>query len=139
MQREEVTAKDSNGAEGQLLYKEECYAIQGAVFEVYKQMGCGFLEAVYHECLEREMAERGIAFVSQQPLDVTYKSMPLTQKYKADMVCFGKILIEIKAMKDIAPEHKAQVLNYLKASGLRLGMIVNFGHHPQVQIVRIAL
>lgn len=139
MEREEVTAKDTDGAEGRILYKEETYAVQGAVFEVYRQMGCGFLEAVYHECLERELKERGIPFVSQQPLDITYKGKPLTQTYKADMVCFDKIVLELKAEKDVSPEHKAQVFNYLRASGLRLGMIVNFGHHPQVQIVRIAL
>ncbi len=139
MEKDKVTAGDTDVSEGRLLYKEECYAIQGAVFEVYKQMGCGFLEAVYHECLERELKECGIPFVSQQPLDITYKDKPLAQKYKADMVCFDRILLEIKAAKDVAPEHKAQVFNYLRASGNRLGLIVNFGHHPQVQIVRIAL
>jgi GxxExxY protein len=122
-----------------LLYRDECFAIQGAVFEVYREMGSGFLEAVYHECLERELKARQIPFVSQQELELAYKGNRLIQKYKADIVCYDKMVLELKAVKDIAPEHKAQVFNYLRASRLRLGLIINFGHHPQVQIVRIAL
>lgn len=122
-----------------ILFKEECYQIQGAVFEVYREMGCGFLEAVYQECLVRELSTRGIPFDAQQDLTLNYKGIPLKQIYKPDFICFEKIILELKAVKEIAPEHKAQVINYLKATGMRLGLLVNFGHHPKAQIERIIL
>lgn len=122
-----------------ILYKNECYDIQGAIFEVYREMGCGFLEAVYQECLERELTSRGISFVAQPDLALNYKGEPLKQIYKPDFICFGKIILELKAVKEIAPEHKAQVINYLKATGMRLGLLINFGRHPKAQIERIIL
>ncbi len=122
-----------------VLYKEECYAIQGAVFEVYREMGCGFLEAVYQECLEKELRCRSIPFVSQKDLRLYYKGEPLQQTYKPDFICFEKIIVEIKAVREIAPEHKAQVFNYLKATGMKLGLLVNFGHYPKAVIERIIL
>lgn len=121
----------------QLLYKEECYAIQGAVFEVYREMGSGFLEAVYQECLERELTGRGIPFESQKELDLRYKGDPLTQRYKPDLICFDTIIVELKAVKEIVNEHRAQVMNYLKATGLRLALLVNFGHYPKATVERI--
>jgi len=124
---------------GDLLYERESYDIRGAIFEVYKEKGCGFLEPVYQECLEKELRLRGSPFVSQCELRLTYKGEPLTQTYKADLICHDKIIVELKAVKEIAPEHRAQVFNYLKATGLRLGLLVNFGHHPQVEIERIVL
>jgi len=123
----------------QLLYKEECYAIQGAIFEVYREMGSGFLEAVYQECLEKELINRGIPFESQKELDLRYKGDPLTQKYKPDFICFDAIIVELKAVKKIANEHRAQVMNYLKATGLRLALLVNFGHYPGATVERIIL
>lgn len=122
-----------------LLYREECYAIQGAVFEVYREMGCGFLEAVYQECLEKELTLRGVPFISQKELHLSYKKEPLRQTYKPDLICYDKIIVEIKAVKEIAPEHKAQVFNYLKATGMNLGLLVNFGHYPKAKIERIIL
>jgi len=122
-----------------ILYKEECFEIQGAIFEVYREMGSGFLEAVYQECLERELQRRGVPYESQKNLTLSYKGEPLIQSYKPDLVCSGKIIVELKAVKEIAPEHRAQVFNYLKASRLRLGLLVNFGHHPKVEIERIIL
>jgi GxxExxY protein len=119
-----------------LLFKDEVYAIQGAVFEVYRLMGCGFLEAVYQECLEKELRFRDIPFVAQQDLKIFYKDDLLAQTYKADMICYGQILLELKAVKAIAPEHQAQMLNYLKATGLRIGLIINFGHFPKAEIER---
>jgi GxxExxY protein len=119
-----------------LLFKDEVYAIQGAVFEVYRLMGCGFLEAVYQECLEKELRFRDIPFVAQQDLKIFYKDDLLAQTYKADMICYGQILLELKAVKPIAPEHQAQMLNYLKATGLRIGLIINFGHFPKAEIER---
>ena len=121
-----------------LLFKDEVYAIQGAVFEVYREMGCGFLEAVYQECLEKELRLHGIPFVAQQELKLTYKGEALEQTYKPDIICYGQIILELKAVKALAPEHQAQMLNYLKATGHRLGLIINFGHHPKVEIERFA-
>ncbi len=123
----------------QILFKEECYAIQGAVFEVYKEMGSGFLESVYQECLEMELRSRNIPYKPQVWLELSYKEKQLLQKYKADLVCFESIMVELKAVKDILAEHRAQLHNYLKASGLRLGLLINFGHYPKATVERIIL
>jgi len=122
-----------------LLYPEEVFKIQGAIFEVYKELGCGFLESVYQECLQREFTSRNIPFIAQQILTANYKGKLLEQTYKADFICYEKIVIELKASKTIIPEHQAQIINYLKISGLRLGLLVNFGHYPKVEIKRIVL
>lgn len=122
-----------------ILFKEECYVIQGAIFEVYREMGCGFLEAVYQECLERELITRGVPFQSQAELRLNYKGSVLKQIYKPDFICYEKIILEIKAVRDVAPEHQAQLLNYLKATGMKLGLLVNFGSHPRVTIKRFVL
>ena len=120
-----------------LLYKDECYRIQGAVFEVYRETGCGFLEPVYQECLEREFTLRAIPFVAQQELTLTYKGQLLRQTYKPDFVCFGEIILELKALNQIIGEHRAQVLNYLKITGFRLGLLINFGSHPKATVERL--
>jgi GxxExxY protein len=122
-----------------ILFKDESYTIQGAIFEVYREMGCGFLEPVYQECLEKELRLRNIPFVSQAELMLTYKGEPLVQTYKPDFICFNKIIVELKAVREIAPEHKAQVINYLKATGMKLGLLVNFGAYPKATIIRLAL
>lgn len=122
-----------------MLFKEESYAIQGAIFEVYRQIGCGFLEAVYQECLEKELHLRSIPFVAQPELSLSYKGEALRQIYKPDLVCYNQIIVQLKAVKEIAPEHKAQVINYLRATGMRLGLLVNYGSHPKATIVRLAL
>ncbi|MCL2296993.1 MAG: GxxExxY protein [Proteobacteria bacterium] len=122
-----------------ILFKDECYRIQGAVFEVYREIGHGFLEAVYQERMERELAAREIPFVSQPEMVLHYKGEPLRQIYKPDFVCFDKIILELKAVKEIVPEHKTQVMNYLKASRMRLGLLINFNAHPKVTITRLAL
>lgn len=123
----------------ELLYENEVYQIRGAIFEVHNQMGNGFLEAVYHECLKREFSHKSIPFLSKVPLALSYKGEPLHQAYEADLICFDKIILELKAISALAPVHRAQVLNYLKATGLRLGLLVNFGTYPEVQIERIVL
>jgi len=122
-----------------MLYEELTYNIQGACFEVYKTMGCGFLEAVYQECLEIEFTERGIPFVAQKELELSYKGRRLRQRYMPDFICYDKIIVELKAVENIAEEHKAQVLNYLHATGMRLGLLVNFGHHPQLEYKRMII
>lgn len=121
----------------ELLYKDEVYAIQGAVFEVYREMGAGFLEPVYQECLEKEFTAREIPYVSQQALALKYKGAELMQTYKPDFVCYDKIIVEIKATQSLAPVHKSQLINYLSATDTRLGLLVNFGSHPKAEIERI--
>jgi GxxExxY protein len=121
----------------ELIYKEECYAIVGACFEVYNELGAGFLEPVYQECLELELALRNIPFCRQVELQLSYKGKALKQIYRSDFVCFEKIMLEIKAASDVADAHRAQVHNYLKATGYRLGLLVNFGHYPKLEYERI--
>ena len=122
-----------------LLYKSEVFDIQGAVFEVYRNLGAGFLENVYHEALEIELESRNIPFVSQSELKIRYKDEILKQSYRADIVCFDKIILELKAVKTLLPEHEAQLQNYLRATGVHLGLLINFCHVPKVEIKRIAL
>ena len=124
---------------GKLLLADETFAIRGVVFEVYREMGCGFLEAVYQECMEHELTNQGIPFEAQQELSLLYKGRPLKQLYKPDLICHGKIILELKAVKTIAPEHRAQLLNYLKATGIRVGLLVNFGSYPKATIERLVL
>lgn len=138
MNCKDLTAKSAKDAKEELLFKQECYALQGAIFDVYLEMGCGFLEAVYQECLEKEFRLRGLPFEAQKELVLSYKGEQLAQTYKPDFICYDKIIVELKAVKEIAAEHKAQLLNYLKATGLELGLLVNFGAYPKVEIVRIA-
>ncbi|MEX1327887.1 MAG: GxxExxY protein [Desulfobacterales bacterium] len=122
-----------------ILYRDEVYAIQGAVFDVYREMGCGFLEPVYQECLEKELMVRGIPFESQKELRLRYKGEVLNLTYKPDLICYGTIIVELKAGKEIDDVHRAQVFNYLKATGLRLGLLVNFGHYPKATVERIVM
>lgn len=121
-----------------VLFLDECYAIQGAIFDVYRELGCGFLEAVYQECLEKELRLRQVPFAAQKALVLAYKGEALSQRYRPDFICYEKIIVELKAVKELAPEHKAQLFNYLKATGLELGLLVNFGSYPKAGIVRIA-
>jgi GxxExxY protein len=122
-----------------LVYKKESYEIMGACFEVYKNMGCGFLEPVYQECLEIEFKKRSIPFESQKELELSYQGNTLKQKYKPDFICYQKIIVEIKAVDRIIDEHRAQLLNYLHATGLKLGLLVNFGRCPKVEYERFVL
>ena len=122
-----------------LLYKDECYAIQGAIFEVYQEIGPGFVESVYQECLERELSLRAIPFRSQAEIRIRYKGLLLDQYFKADLVCYDAIIVELKVCKAIDPAHCAQVINYLKATGMRLGLIVNFCSYPKAEIRRFVL
>ena len=124
----------------ELLHKEEVYAIVGAAMEVYNCLGHGFLEAVYQEALAMELKSRQIPFREQQELQILYKEQPLRQKYVADFLAFDqKIIIEIKAIKQLGPNEEAQLLNYLKATGLRLGLLINFGHPGRLEWKRMIL
>lgn len=120
-----------------IVFREESYLIMGACFEVYKEKGCGFLESVYHECLDIEFRLQSIPFVTKALLNLEYKGQPLQQKYQPDFMCFEKIVLEIKAVSQLDDIDRAQVHNYLKATGHKLGLLVNFGHHPQVEYERI--
>jgi GxxExxY protein len=120
-----------------ILYKEESYKLVGACFEVYREKGCGFLEAVYQECVEIELRAQEIPFVPQKPLQLEYKGNPLRSTYTPDFVCYDKIVLELKAVTELTDEHRAQVQNYLRATGLKLGLLMNFGHFPKAQVERI--
>lgn len=120
-----------------IIHADECYKIIGACFEVYREKGSGFLEPVFQECLEMELQLQGIPVEAQRPMPLSYKGRPLSQTYRADFLCYGNVIVEIKAVSHLVDEHRAQVLNYLAASGLRLGLLVNFGHHPKLEWERI--
>jgi GxxExxY protein len=120
-----------------LIYSDESYAIRGACMDVYTILGNGFLEAVYQECLEIEFKRRQIPYVAQKLLKLTYEGQLLRQTYKPDFVCYDKIIVEIKAISKLLDEHRAQGMNYLKATGFKLCLLVNFGHYPLVEIMRI--
>jgi GxxExxY protein len=120
-----------------ILYKTESYNIVGACFEVYKELGTGFLESVYQECLEHEFKTRNIPFLAQPLLELSYKGLTLKQVYRPDFICYNEIIIELKAVSVLLDEHKSQVLNYLKATKLRLGLLINFGHHKLLEYERL--
>jgi GxxExxY protein len=124
---------------GKLILEDETYAIRGVVFEVHGEMGSGFLEAVYQECMERELMKQGIPFEAQKDLSLVYKGESLKQVYKPDLFCYGEIVVELKAVKKTTPQHHAQVINYLKAANLHLGLLVNFGAYPKATIKRLVL
>src|SRR6266566_5039286 len=131
----EMTRKEEEKTE--LIYKEESYAIVGACMAVYKDKGCGFLEPVYHECLAIEFEFRGIPFLSKPPQTLQYRERTLVQTFSPDFICYEKIIVEIKAVSALGDEHRAQVLNYLSATGCKLGLLVNFGHYPKLQYGRL--
>ena len=109
-----------------LLYAEESFKINGAIYEVHKTLGPGLLEKVYQEALEKELKFQGIPFEREKSFTITYKGEELEQKYIADFVIYDKIVVELKAVEELLPVHKAQVINYLAITGLKLGLLVNF-------------
>tara|TARA_Y100000294_G_scaffold164840_1_gene171904 strand:- start:5524 stop:5901 length:378 start_codon:yes stop_codon:yes gene_type:complete len=122
-----------------LLYHDKTYKILGACFEVYKRMGCGFLESVYQECLEMELDYQKIPFESQKELIIKYRKKHIKQTFKPDFICFDKIIVEIKAVSDLIDQHRAQILNYLNATDFKVGLLINFGHHPKSEHERFVL
>ena len=120
----------------ELIYKDESYAIIGACFEVYKNKGCGFHEPVYHERLEIELEFQKIPFLSKPLQTLRYRDRTLVQTFNPDFICYDKIIL-IKAVSELIDEHRAQVLNYLAATGCKLGLIVNFGHYPRMEYERL--
>ncbi|EGF89467.1 GTP-binding signal recognition particle [Asticcacaulis biprosthecium C19] len=122
-----------------VLFRDEVFAIQGAIFDVNREMGSGFLEAVYQECLAKEFELRNIPFSQHKTVSLTYKGQALTQTYQPDFICYEAIILELKVCQEISSAHRAQILNYLKATKLRLGLLINFGTHPKAQIERFVL
>ena len=121
-----------------ILYKEECYKIIGACMEVHKELGPGFLEPVYQEALSLEFYIQGIQFEKEKDIRIVYKGKTLDKWYKADFLCFDKIIVELKAISELSNDHIAQLLNYLKATKLRVGLLVNFGS-PSLTYKRLIL
>lgn len=121
----------------ELLFREEVYAVVGAAIEVHRELGPGFLEAVYQGAMERELTTRGVAFEAQRELVIHYKGQPLGKKYVCDLLCFDNVLVELKAMDRLTGREEAQVLNYLKSSGLSVGILINFGSHGKLEWRRL--
>jgi GxxExxY protein len=127
-----------HGGHGGLILGDETYQVRGAIIGVSQELGSGFLEAVYQECVALEMAWRHIPFAACPNLRLAYRGQPLKQTYIPDFLAFEQIIVELKVVREIAPEHRAQVLNYLKATGLHVGLLANFGCSP-VRIERLVL
>ncbi|MCB0061426.1 MAG: GxxExxY protein [Caldilineaceae bacterium] len=120
-----------------LLYQQEVYRFMGAAMEVHHVLGSGFAEPVYHEALAMECGWRGIPFLSEQQLTVTYKGTTLKKYYIADIVAYDKIIVELKALKELTDKETAQLLNYLKATGFRVGLLINFGSSGKLEWKRL--
>ena len=110
-----------------LLLKDAVYAIVGAAMEVYDVLCPGFLESVYQEALARELTSRNIPSVAQKPLTIFYKGHPLAKEYVADLICYDQLIVELKALERLSGKEEAQIINYLKATGLDVGLLINFG------------
>lgn len=121
----------------ELLLKDEVYRVIGCAFEVYNDLGCGFLEPIYQEALELELAGQGIPFEAQKRLQILYKGRPLQKDYIADLIVIGQMMVELKAEERLRPRDEAQLINYLKATRLRVGLLVNFGAHPKLEWKRL--
>lgn len=124
---------------GETLLQQEGYDLMAAAFEVHKEMGSGFLEEVYQECLERELTARGIRFQSKSGLQILYKGDPLAKRYVSDLMVADGIVVELKAVQRLAPEHEAQLLNYLKATQKKVGYLINFGVSGRLEWKRMVL
>ena len=122
-----------------LILEKETYEILGACFEVYREKGCGFLEGVYQECVEVEFEIRGLPAIPLVGIPLTYKGRPLKKKYEADFICHSTVLLELKAVSKLTDEHRAQIQNYLHATGLKVGLLANLGHFPKVEYERFIL
>lgn len=122
-----------------IVYKEEGYSITGAAFHVYNTLGYGFLESVYQEALEIEFKRRNIPYEREKELKISYDGIELKQKYKADFVCYDKIIVELKAVSYLDDAHRSQVYNYLHATGYKLGLLYNFGCSDELEKERIVI
>ncbi len=130
---------DELGLPNRLVLQDESYAVVGAALEVYYKLGCGFLEPVYQEALAFEFVLREIPFVAQAVLPIKYKEYTLTKRYRADFICYDKIIVEIKAQSSLTPVDWAQLLNYMKASQFRVGLLFNFGSSGRLEQKRMII
>ena len=110
-----------------IVLADESFKIIGAAMEVHRIIGCGFSEVIYQEALEEELSIRGIPFSREKVFSVTYKGKTLSKFFRPDFICYDKVIVELKTVSDFTEEHVTQVLNYLKATGLKLGILINFG------------
>jgi GxxExxY protein len=117
----------------ELLLKDEVYAIVGAAIEVHRELGCGYLEAVYQEAMAIELVRALVPFEACKELLIIYKGQPLRKKYVADLVCYGQIIVELKALDHLTGKEESQLLNYLKTTGLRVGLLINFGSQGKLK------
>jgi GxxExxY protein len=122
-----------------IVYRQESYEIIGAAFDVYNKLGHGFLEAVYQEAFEIELKKRGIPYEREKDIKIYYDGQELKQTYRADFVCYDKIIIELKAVSELEEAHHAQVYNYLHATNMKLGILLNFGSSEGLEKDRIVL
>ena len=120
-----------------LILKEEVYAVVGAAMDVHRELGPGFLESIYQEAMEIELTTRSVPFVAQHPISVRYKGFILKKQYFADLVCFERIIVEIKALTHLSVTKTAQILNYLKGTGFPIGILINFGSHGKLEWKRL--
>ena len=123
----------------ELIFKDEVYAIIGAAMDVYNDLGPGFLEAVYQEAMEIETLARKIPAMPEQKLYIQYKGSTLKKFYEADLICYGKIIVEIKAMDKLTTREESQIINYLKATDFPVGVLINFGAHHDLEWKRMVL
>jgi GxxExxY protein len=129
-----ISTKNTKNHEGkELILGDECYAVIGAAMEVHSQLGPGFLEAVYQEALEMELSSRRTPFEAQKTLTISYKGQVLKKEYVADVICYGQIIVELKAMERLTGKEESQILNYLKATGFKVGLLINFGSHGKLE------
>ena len=123
----------------EFIHKDETYKLIGAGFEVYNELGCAYLEPIYQEAYERELALQSIPFASQAPLRVSYKGECLNKNYYADLIAYQKVIVELKVLEKLTSREESQIINYLKAAGLQVGLLLNFGSHPKLEYKRIVL
>lgn len=123
--------------EKELIFKEEVYAIVGAAIEVHRELGSGFLEHVYQVALKIELTDRNIPFESEKSLSIHYKGRPMGVEYRTDLICYEQIIVELKALKKLSGTEEGQVLNYLKATGLKVGVLINFGSYGRLEWRRL--
>lgn len=122
-----------------LILENETYAVAGAAIELHRTLGRGFLEKVYQEAMQLELTARSIPFEAKKRLDINYKGQSLSQKYFADLVCYEWIIVEIKALNNLSGKEEAQLINYLKATGPRAGLLFNFGSHGKLERKRLVI
>lgn len=123
----------------ELIFKEEVYRIVGCAMQVYNTLRSGFLEAVYQESLEIEFAEQAVPALAQAAIRIAYKGRELKKRYVADFLCFGEVIVEVKATAEITDIDRAQLINYLRATGKRVGVLLAFGNRTELKWERLVV